>query len=81
MTMMALRFAMAILSLIGIGAAFGATLWIGKDLTTTQVAFASPLAMALIFIAKSATSFIFDGVPTDDSNPPIPQPVQKGPPL
>lgn len=63
MNLTKLRFWFAMTALVALAVAFCLVLFFGAHLTEVQVAVLTPIAMALIFEAKSASSFIFDGVP------------------
>ena len=73
MTLMKLRFALAAGALLSIIALAAGVLFLGHDLTQTQVVLITLLAGALIAEAKSASAWTFDGVapktdPTTDAS-------------
>jgi uncharacterized membrane protein YgaE (UPF0421/DUF939 family) len=70
-----LRFVLAVGSLLGIFVSLVLILFFGHEVTTVQVALIAPLATALVAEAKSASSFIFDGIPEKMPVEPVSDPV------
>lgn len=60
-----LRFFLAIGGLSAVFVLCCLTLFFGKDLSQTQVVLLTMLATALVAELKSASAYIFDGVPKD----------------
>ena len=75
--LMFLRFVMATGALLSIAALAAGVLFLGHDLSQTQVVLLTLLASALVGEMKSSSSWAFDGVPKDSTEgTPLPNPPQ-----